>query len=283
MAGEDRQNQKSGGDEAEPEEKTDGWLTTYSDLVTLLLTFFVLLFAISNVDSQKMALVFAGMSRDGLTAEVFQEIVDRYGPIIDPSTDPDDTMFPLPPASPSPEEPDVSDSAAIGNEQLTDLLELLDKYIVDNGYGDRMSLVFDGEFLLLTLANEILFVSGSADITDSMRETGSEIAHLLGQSWDDDNPFQILVSGHTDNVPVNTARYPNNWYVSRDRANNFLEILLNESGIDPNHFAAQFCGEYRPVASNDTAEGRRANRRVEVQIGLARKDGRWDMFADEGS
>jgi len=270
MAGEDRGNDRSGraGSGEEPEERTDLWMTTYADMVSLLMTFFLLLFAISNVDSQKAALLFAGLSRDGLTAEQWLEIME---PDVSPPDDADADLFPTPSessatASPEPSEPGVP----VGNPELEALANMIGQYIDDHGWGDRMSLMFDGEYLLLTLVNDIWFASGSADITPRMRESAADLAKLLAETYNDDNPFEIVVSGHTDNVPINTVRFPSNWHVSMARATNFLEILVVDSGIDPGHFSAVGCGEFRPIASNDTPEGRQANRRVEVQIGMER-------------
>jgi len=273
----DRSAGRGGGGE-EPEERTDGWMATYADMVTLLMTFFVLMFAISNVDSNKAALLFAALSRDGLTAEQFMLLQ----PDLEPDDDPWAERFPSSPPSPSepsPDETDGPDWGLIGNEELEELALLITTYISENGLGDRLSLVFDGEFLLLTLANDIWFVSGSADISVPMRENAKVIARLLAETFNFDNPFEIIVEGHTDNVPINTARFPSNWHVSMARATNFLELLLTNSGLDPFFFQARGCGEYHPIASNDTPAGRQLNRRVEVKISLAKRESKTELMS----
>ena len=263
--GEDRSGKGGGGEE--PEERTDGWMTSYSDLVTLLMTFFVLMFAISNVDSSKASLLFAALSRDGLTAEQFMELQEPFDFTDDPYSD----SFPI--DSSHTTDPDDGQDAGgeeLGNEQLTLLYEAIGGYINNNGLGDRLSLMFDGEFILLTLANDIWFVSGRADITAQMRDSASEIALLLAETFDEKNPFVIVVDGHTDNVPVNyNSQYRSNWNMSMDRASNFIELLITISGLDPYYFQARGNGEYHPIDTNDTDEGRQANRRVEVKISLA--------------
>jgi len=271
LAGDDRGDDRAGrgGGGEEPEERTDLWMTTYADMVTLLMTFFVLMFAISNVDSNKASLLFAALSRDGLTAEQFMELQPDFLPDDDYERFPDIT-------SPSPSPPDSTDPGSyFGNEELEALASLIDAYVNENGLGDRISLTFDGDFLMLTLANDIWFVSGSADITPRMREIAAELAQLLASTFSVTKPFEIVVEGHTDNVPINTTRYPSNWHVSKDRATNFLEVLVLESGIDPGYFSAKACGEFRPIASNATSEGRQMNRRVEIKISLERQDVRW--------
>ena len=265
----DRQDDRGGSSSSsggeEPEERTDGWMTTYADMVTLLMTFFVLMFAISNVDQQKAMLFFAGLTKDGLSIEQYERIVERFGPQSE-----DD---PLGDSIPTPEPP-----SALGNQELEALYGMFRAYVETEGLGDVIDVVFNGDFLLLTLSSDILFDSASAVVKPEMREIGVKLAEMLRDLHNEDKPFEIVVAGHTDNVPINTVRYPSNWHVSVDRAVNFLEILIKESGLDPSYFYARGCGEERPIATNDTAEGRQANRRVEVMISLEREDARWGLY-----
>ena len=272
--GDDRPGGSGGGGEAEPEERTDGWMTTYADMVTLLMTFFVLMFAISNVDTQKGMLFFGGMSRGGLSAEEYAAIVERFGP--SGEDDPFGEDYPHP-YSPTPTPGGGDEGAAEGNQALTDLANVIQGYIYDKGLSDKISLEFTGEYLLLTLASDIWFISGSADMTPEMRERSAELGSLLNAAYSEDRPFEIVVAGHTDNVPVNTARWPSNWHVSSARAVNFLELLIAASGIPAQSFYSRACGEERPIASNDTEEGRQMNRRVEVMISLERDDPWWSL------
>ena len=261
--------------EEEPEERTDGWMATYADMVTLLMTFFVLMFAISNVDNSKAAMFFAGMRPEGISAEEFMDIIEQFGP----GDNPDNDKFPEAPKGPegsqSPEGANGEDDLPIGNVDLERLYNLVDEYISNNGLGDRLSLQFNGEFLLLTLANDFLFESGRAEITDEMRVNIAVVAHLLAQTFNEEKPFEVVVAGHTDNVPIHTVRYPSNWHLSKDRAVNLLEVLISDSGLDKGYFYARACGEERPIADNSTSEGREKNRRVEVMISLAREDPVW--------
>ena len=281
-AKDDHQEERSGGGnnaESEPEERTDGWMATYADMVTLLMTFFVLMFAISNVDNEKASMLFAALSRDGLSAEQYIELKEKWNPTDDPYAD----KFPVPASPDDSAEDGKNDETGItgepglpiGDPDLERLYNLIDDYIGVNGLGDRISLQFNGEFLMLTLANDIWFKSGSAQITDEMKKSASVLAGLLAQTFNENHPFEIVVAGHTDNVPIKTVQYPSNWHVSKDRAVNFLEVLLEESDLDAYYFYARACGEERPIASNDTEEGRQRNRRVEVMISLAREDPIW--------
>jgi len=263
----DRQDERSGGkgEEVEVEERTDMWMATYSDMVTLLMTFFVLMFAISNVDSSKAAMLFAAWSKEGLTQEAMEKIVEIYGP---PSEDYEDTKVP-PPGPPTPEPPDEPGLGEISNPEMDALAASIQNYINENGLGDSIALLYNGDELMLTLANDVWFDSGSAVISEGMKEYALVIAQLIADTFNPEKPFNIVVSGHTDNIPIHTPQYPSNWYVSMDRATNFLELLIHDSDINPYYFSAKGCGEERPIASNDTPEGRQANRRVEVMISLA--------------
>ena len=269
--GSSEQEERSGGrmEETEVEERTDGWMATYADMVTLLMTFFVLMFAISSVDSGKVALMFAAFSREGLTAEKFEEIMDIYGP---PTTDPDAVLIPPPGPAITPPTITPSHGPAVSREALDSLAAMISSFIRENSLGDSISLVYNGDFLLLTLTNDVWFRSGSAEITEEMHESAMLLADLINRTQNEEDPFEIVVAGHTDNVPVAPGgQYESNWDVSMARATNFLKILIVDSELDPGLFYARGYGEERPLADNDTEEGRQMNRRVEVMISLKRE------------
>ena len=270
MAADNQQEDRGSGkaEEAEEEEKTDGWLTTYSDMVTLLLTFFVLMFALSNVDQQKAMLLFAGFSREGLSAEKFAEINALFAP----SDDAEEGGL-LPPL-PTPD-PFADPDGGLANPELDELAAMIDAYIFENSLGDTIALVYNGEYLLLTLANDFWFESGSAEISEEIRESALVLGQLIFDNFSYEKPFEVIVAGHTDNVPINTVRFPSNWHVSVARAVNLLEVLLENTGLEGAYFMARGCGEERPIDDNETAEGRQRNRRAEIYISMAR-----DMLID---
>ena len=265
----DRDNERAASSEAEEEEKTDGWLTTYADMVTLLLTFFVLMVALSSTDTERMELFMMALTRDGLTAEQFWEIQDRFNP---DDFDPDDwdEMFP------HPETTDIEEKDHLGAAAMQELHDAMKGYIEEEELGEVMFLSFNGDFLLITLASDILFDSGRADITPEMEEKAHVIAGMLAATFEPEDPFEIVVTGHTDNVPINTPQFPSNWYLSNTRAANFLSVLISESELPPWFFYTRACGQYRPIATNETPEGRQMNRRVEVMVTLARANPAWE-------
>ena len=117
---------------------------------------------------------------------------------------------------------------------------------------------------MVKLASEALFNSGRARLNASGRSLMGRVATALG---DLDN--QIVVEGHTDSIPVTgtlTQIFPSNWELSVARAANAVNFLESSGGLDPERLSAQGYGQYRPVTTNDTREGRATNRRVEVVV-----------------
>ena len=274
----DRGNVRAGGGDSEQEERTDGWMATYADMVTLLLTFFVLMFALSNVDNEKAELFLLAMSRDGITAEQFLEIQERYS-IDDFDGSEWDDEFPTPGREDDDGNEDEGDTE--GDEALAALAAALQEWIDEEDLGNQLAVTFNGDFLMITLSNNIWFESGMAGITPEIAEHARVIGQLLEANFRVADPFEIVVAGHTDSDPINTPQFPSNWHLSNARATNFLEVLMADSHLSPYHFKIWACGEFRPIATNETAAGKQANRRVEVMITRAKNNPLWDnMFPD---
>lgn len=120
----------------------------------------------------------------------------------------------------------------------------------------------DDRGIVVTLLDKVLFPSGKADIKAGGKETLAKVSAVL-----EDIPNEISIEGHTDNEPIRRTRYlyKSNWELSTARATNVLHFM-EEQGIPPERLSATGYGEYRPVAGNDTKEGRQRNRRVEIVI-----------------
>jgi chemotaxis protein MotB len=116
----------------------------------------------------------------------------------------------------------------------------------------------DTRGVVITLSNDTAFISGSADINDSMRESIKKLADTLNKT-----PGRIVIEGHTDNMALSGARYKSNWELASARAAGVLHVFIQQ-GVDPNRMIIAGYGEYRPLASNETPEGRAGNRRVEI-------------------
>jgi len=130
--------------------------------------------------------------------------------------------------------------------------------MVDAG---QLKVIMRGGRMVLELSNDILFDSGKTDLKDVGKRTIAEVAGVLHGM----PQHRFQVAGHTDNVKIQTSRYPSNWELSTARAVEVVKLLA-ESGMDPRNLSAAGYGEYAPVDSNDSAEGRAKNRRIEITL-----------------
>ncbi|GBG55573.1 flagellar motor protein MotB [Sporomusaceae bacterium FL31] len=222
------------------------WLIPYADLLTLLLALFIVLFASSQVDQKKfdrMANSFSAAFSSGSPA-----ILDSS--MSTPSATED------PPAGTEKEQAYLKETA-----QLLEVKRVVDKYINDNNLAGDLQTALTEDGLLIRIKDTALFPSGSAELLPESRRIGAAVSQLLV-------PLQqkIIVSGHTDNVPINTREFPSNWELSSKRSLNFMKFIISQDKLQPERFSAIGYGEYRPVAGNDSVDGRAKNRRVEVLI-----------------
>ncbi|OES45088.1 flagellar motor protein MotB [Domibacillus iocasae] len=222
----------------------ESWLIPYADLLTLLLALFIVLFASSSVDVQKFQAL----------ANAFQNEMEGGTGVLD---------FPSPVADPAMSETDEQENLkAADQKELQEMQEKMTAYIKENNLQDKVETTLNGEGLLLRIRDNVLFNSGEAEIQPAHLGNAKEISQLLVM----DTPRSIIISGHTDNVPISTAQFDSNWELSAMRAVNFMKEILKNEQLDPRLFSAKGYGEYQPIASNDTADGRAQNRRVEILI-----------------
>lgn len=139
------------------------------------------------------------------------------------------------------------------------LIEQLSSEIADNEVKLRMA----QQGLVVTVMDSVLFDSGKADLKPEAKATLKKIAEVIKQKAPDN---EIAFEGHTDNVPIHRPCFPSNWELSTARATSVLHYFVDELGFDPKKLRAVGFGEFRPVASNDTPEGRQKNRRTEIVI-----------------
>ncbi len=125
--------------------------------------------------------------------------------------------------------------------------------------GGQLTVSIDGGRIVINLPNDVLFNTGSANLNTEGKQAMMQIGEVLSQF--SDRRFQV--EGHTDNVPIKSARYPSNWELSTARALAVLH-LLTEVGVAPENISAAGFGEFRPKADNETEEGRQLNRRSEI-------------------
>ncbi|MFE8697307.1 flagellar motor protein MotB [Cytobacillus sp. FJAT-53684] len=237
----------------------ESWLLPYSDLLTLLLALFIVLFASSSIDAVK-----------------FQAISKALNSAFTGGTGIFEYQSPMPEGQKQGEvasknsENDDANSLDIDEEllkkadqkELASTQEKVNSYIEANHLAGKLQTSLTGEGLMVSIRDNVLFSPGSADVRPNDRNIANEISELLVM----DPPRDIIISGHTDNVPIGNAPFDSNWELSVMRAINFMKIILKNEKLDPKKFSAKGFGEFQPVAPNDTSSGREKNRRVEILI-----------------
>lgn len=257
----------------EPKKGAPAWQSTFSDLMNLLLCFFVLLFSMSTVDAEKFEMVIASLQSsmsilpaggsaigDGnmVSAGVNQlEFLDSYYNDLANSQTMNENDV-------DGEEKNVSD--AYKEQELAEseqMAEEVQNAVNQYGLQDLVEVDFNAEYVRISLSGAILFESGSAEFVSDARPVLDKISKIL----DNYDKNVIEVEGHTDNVPiVSPGKYEDNDVLSMYRALNVADYIRDASSLNPAHIKSSGRGEYMPVADNSTAEGRALNRRVEIKI-----------------
>ena len=238
----------------EEERINETWLIPYADMLTLLLALFIVLYAISSINTSR-----------------FEELVRSFRlafnagfGILEQAS-----LFEQGKSQTKDRELEIGDIPKSTNQlrreeqqHLEELKEELNRYISQNGLTSELEIKLNHTELLIIIRDHALFDSGKADVKPEARRLALAISQML----EDYNDYEIVVSGHTDNVPINTPEFPSNWELSAKRAINFMKILLENKAFDPSRFRAVGYGEYQPIDPRDTPEARAKNRRVEVAI-----------------
>jgi chemotaxis protein MotB len=237
------------------------WLIPYSDLLTLLLALFIVLFASSEIDVKKFDQLVRSLNvafNGGLSVfehpsptPIPQEIAQQSLKQNQETTEQEKK-----------EQEKFQEKYKQETQELQALQKNLDGYIGKNNLQDKLQTKLTDRGLLITILDNALFASGSAEVRQDARKLAQEIANLLVTN----PPREVTVSGHTDNVPINRREFPSNWNLSAARASNFVNVLLENKKLDPKKFSVMGYGEFRPIATNATEAGRAKNRRVEVMI-----------------
>ena len=246
------------------------WMATFSDLMNLLLCFFVLLFSMSTVNEEKFQMVIASLQSsisifqqgslsigdgDLVGAGIRQlEFLDSYyKEMANSSNDNDKEEL----------EGDLKDQLAqAGMQESEEMAEDIQNAVDDLGISNAVEIEFDEQYVMLNLSGGILFNSGKADILPEAIAVIDKIAVVLGQY--DKNIIEI--EGHTDNVPMSHGKYENNDVLSMYRALSVADYIREVTDLNPANIKASGRGEYVPIADNSTAEGRARNRRVVIKI-----------------
>lgn len=231
----------------------EAWLLPYADLLTLLLAVFIVLFSMSTVDASKF---------DKLSKAFNDIFTGGTGPLEYPSPMPEGNIE----ATDANEKPinrdEPKEQGKTEQELLAEIQKRMNKYIEENQLQGKLATSLTDEGLMITIGDNILFESGKAEVIPENKDIAEELGELLVL----EKKRNVIISGHTDNVPISTAQFSSNWELSVMRAVNFMKLLLKNQELDPRWYSAKGYGEFQPIADNTTPEGRAKNRRVEILI-----------------
>ncbi|MEX2376016.1 MAG: OmpA family protein [Dehalococcoidia bacterium] len=220
----------------------EAWVIPYADLITLLLGFFILLYATADANTVKMEALARGLS-DAFNVSV------REGNAGDSIFNGGTGVVP------------GHNSAALVDFDLERIQRTIEELSAQAGVTGQIMVTRDLDRITIRLADNLLFPSASADIRPDARPLLQIVAEAVNQA---DN--EIRVEGHTDNIPLATDRYPSNWELSSARATAVLRVLTEDLGVEAGRTFAAGYGEHRPIASNLTGEGRALNRRADIVL-----------------
>jgi chemotaxis protein MotB len=229
------------------------WLVSYADFVTLLFAFFVVLFATGQTDRQRAKQV-ADSLKEGFSEPQLARAMSRMigGPVKK-----------LKDSNPQ-SQPNPTGSTALQNsadEQTLETAFARLQQLLKHRMEDRtVDLKMDVRGLVISLREQGFFVSGDDQIPASAKETIDQIASVIGPL-----PHRVRLEGHTDSIPIATFKYRDNWALSSARSIAML-YQFTDRRVDGQRFSVVGHGDTQPLASNETDEGRRQNRRVEIVV-----------------
>jgi len=242
------------------EEGAPAWMNTYGDMVTLLLTFFVLLFSFSTIDAQKWEKIVSSLSG---TPFVAIQAIDPGGTQSESSSELD--LKPTP-------TPSLESDANMEQikEKFDELYEKIKTHIEVNNLGSLLNVEEQDNAILIRMSDSALFDSGKDFLKADAKMILGSICVIIEEY--DDLIKRIRVEGHTDNVPIHNSRFEDNWELSASRALVVVRYMLSITDLQPQKLIPMGYGEYHPVDSNETAAGRASNRRVDFVIESILKD-----------
>jgi len=222
--------------------KVDGWIMTYADMMSLLLTFFILIVSFSSLQQSKFQQAAQSLKEAFGILQHQESLIEFRNPVY----------------------PDIRNES-IDDEVYYEMREI-EQVILENGLDQDVQVQVQEDGVLFRIQAPFLFASGQADLKDESRQILQELTVLFRKF-----PYRIRIEGHTDSLPINSARYPSNWELSAARA---VTVARYFQGLNlpPERIAATGFGEYHPIADNGTAKGREKNRRVEIFLQLDKRE-----------
>ncbi|PVY77444.1 chemotaxis protein MotB [Tamilnaduibacter salinus] len=243
-----------------------GWIVTFADLATLLLTFFVLLLSYSEMDAEKYRSMAAS-----LASAFGSSVIEGGGPPVVVIETPAPTGVPTQPdaqrqpTDPGPEliddRPGASPEVTPIAEGITELASRLIRELEPQVASDDLSVSYDTEQVVIRFSEDATFPSGSADLKPAMQPVIDRIVGVLSRC-----SGEVVVSGHTDDRPITSSRYRSNWDLSAARAVSVVHELVMNRAIEADRVMAAGRAETNPLVPNTSPANRARNRRVEIAI-----------------
>ncbi|RUR33428.1 type VI secretion system protein TssL [Vreelandella andesensis] len=264
---------------AQKQTNIPAWMVTYADLMSLLLCFFVLLLSFAEIDAEKFRRVAEelskafGVQRDVEATQIpmgTSAVLQHFSPAV-----PDRTLLDEVRQRTTQQQPQLESMRSMLDAQrrqrtlqVADSLEALLKASSLEGVA---SIEVDQFRVVVRISEQGTFGSGNADVMPAFAGLLAELSTVLAAV-----SGTISIEGHTDNVPIQTSRFQSNWDLSALRASSVANVLVATEQLTPEKLMIQGFADTRPLVSNNTAEGRAVNRRVELKIDLD------DSFEDRG-
>ena len=265
----------------DPPKGSPAWMSTFSDLMNLLLCFFVLLFSMSTVDTEKFEMVVQSLQStfsilpsggstigDGELISSGVSMLEKFDIYFNSSSalpkgdeEPDDSVTNPDTTVTTEEAQETLENAGLTESEQ--MAEQVSRLLQSYGLENQVDVKFNEYYTLINLNGALLFNSGEATIREEVLPVMEKIAVILNNYTNN----LIEIEGHTDNVPPAAGeQYSDNDILSMYRALNVANYIRDNTTLDPAHIKSSGRGSYVPIADNSTAEGRAKNRRVEIKI-----------------
>jgi chemotaxis protein MotB len=234
----------------------DRWLVSYADFITLLFGFFVVLYAFAKADQKKQMQVAESIDTAFHSLGLFPDATRRPTSVSSAANGTEKPVIPMNIVMGE----DVLSPAKVSDD-LNHIRRELDQTLSNQVAQHTVSIQMGRDGLVISLREAGFFSSGSATPRPETLPTLRQIAASLGRT-----PYNLRIEGHTDNVPIHNSEFDSNWELSAARATRIARIFLDLKAMPPDRISAAGYAEYHPVTSNNTAEGRAENRRVDLVV-----------------
>ena len=224
----------------EEHENHERWLVSYADFITLLFAFFTSLYAMSSVNEGKYRVLSDSLAVS-FNSSVHTSNASASGVSFVKQGSRNITS-------------DFHNVFSNKYDKIKDALKELEK-------NKKLSFIVDENMLTIRISESVLFTPGKDELLDEAHPVLDEVISILKGL-----PNSVRIEGHTDNIPINTERFPSNWDLSSARSIAILKYFIKEHGFAPSRLSALGYGEYRPIDTNDTPSGRLKNRRVDIMV-----------------